>query len=86
MFIIDEDDIYVSIDGLAQKVGYVTNNGEYKHKFDEDTTNSDSLSLKGRVSNLYDLYSNNSFVYNFKEVISNGPNCQSCNCGRTIFF
>ena len=38
MFIIDEDDIYVSIDGLAQNVGYVTNNGEYKHKFDEDTT------------------------------------------------
>lgn len=38
MFIIEEDDIYVSIDGLAQKVGYVTNNGEYKHKFDEDTT------------------------------------------------
>ena len=29
--------------------------------FDEDTTNSDSLSLKGRVSNLYDLYSNNSY-------------------------
>ena len=24
--------------------------------FDEDTTNSESLSLKGRVSNLYDLY------------------------------
>ena len=29
--------------------------------FDEDTTNSESLSLKGRVSNLYDLYSNNSY-------------------------
>lgn len=29
--------------------------------FDEDTTNSDSLSLKGRVSNLCDLYSNNSY-------------------------
>ena len=29
--------------------------------FDEDTTNSDSLSLKGKVSNLYDLYNNNSY-------------------------
>ena len=29
--------------------------------FDEDTTNSESLSLKGRVSNLYDLYNNNSY-------------------------
>lgn len=29
--------------------------------FDEDTTNSENLSLKGRVSNLYDLYSNNSY-------------------------
>lgn len=29
--------------------------------FDEDTTNSESLSLNGRVSNLYDLYSNNSY-------------------------
>lgn len=29
--------------------------------FDEDTTDSDSLSLKGKVSNLYDLYNNNSY-------------------------
>lgn len=37
-FIIDENDIYVEINELAEKVGYVTNNGEYKHRFDEDPT------------------------------------------------
>lgn len=38
MFVIEDDKVYVSIDEIAQKVGYATNNGEYKHKFDEDTT------------------------------------------------
>lgn len=37
-FIVENEDVYVSIDDIAQKVGYAPNNGEYKRKFEEDTT------------------------------------------------
>jgi hypothetical protein len=37
-FIIEEDNVYVSIKDFAEKIGYVYNNGEYKHQFTEDTT------------------------------------------------
>lgn len=38
LFSIEDDDVYVSISGLAKKLGYTKNNGEYKHRFDEDTS------------------------------------------------
>lgn len=38
MFVVENDDVYVSIDDIAQKIGYASNNGEYKRKFEEDAT------------------------------------------------
>lgn len=37
-FIIEENNIYVSIKDISQLVGYVSNNGEYKRPYSEDTT------------------------------------------------
>lgn len=38
VFSIEEDDVYVSIKEMAKQLGYSMNNGEYKHRFDEDVT------------------------------------------------
>ena len=38
VFIIDENNIYVSIEDFAELAGYTFKNGEYKHKYSEDQT------------------------------------------------
>ena len=38
MFLIQDDDVYISIRDISSKIGYSINNGEYKNPFSEDTT------------------------------------------------
>ncbi len=38
MIIINDDNIYISINDIAGKIGYAMNNGEYKEQYSEDTT------------------------------------------------